>query len=207
MRILVSHEKYGRVAHAFRKLGHKVYSCDLLPIEPDKDNKSGYLFHLQDSYKEVIKWGKWDMWIAFPDCTYLTVSGLHWNIRDSERAKKTELALKDIRFIMRQNIKKIIIENPIGCISTRIRKPDQIIQPYMFGCDASKATCLWLKGVDPLEIPDKSKWCKPRIVKGLPRWDNQTDSGQNKLAPSDDRASLRGKTYKPIARAFAKNWG
>ena len=88
--------------------------------------------------------------IAHPPCTYLSVSGLHWNKRDAERAKKTEEALEFVQYLMDAPIEKIAIENPISCISTRIRKPDQIIQPYDFGDDASKKTCLWLKNLPPL---------------------------------------------------------
>lgn len=210
MRILVSHEKFGRVRRALRDAGHDAWSCDLQQIEPDKDDPYGKKYHLKMDVKKALE-GGWDMLIAFPDCTYLTVSGLHWNKKDPVRREKTKKALAHVRFLMRQKIKKIIIENPIGCISTQIRKPDQIFQPYMLGEDASKATCLWLKGVKKLKLLPKGKWFPPRIVvkngKKYKRWGNQTDSGQNKLAPSPDRAALRGKTYKRVARAMARSWG
>lgn len=96
------------------------------------------------------------------------------------------------------------MENPISIISTRIRKPDQIIQPYQFGHDASKSTCLWLNGLLPLR---PTKWVEPRIVDGKKRWANQTDSGQNRLGPSEQRAALRAVTYQGIADAMAEQWG
>lgn len=207
MRILVSHEKFGRVAKAFRDAGHEAYSCDLQPLQPDHNNKLGHKYHLQMDVKKALRGGAWDMLIAFPDCTYLTVSGLHWNKRDPVRAEKTEAALEHVRFLMRQKIKKKIIENPVGCISTRIRKPDQYFQPYMLGANASKKTCLWLEGVDNMQLLHESLWYPPRLVDGKPRWGNQTDSGQNRLGPSEDRAALRGKTYIPVARAMARSWG
>ncbi len=207
MKILVSHEKFGRVSKAFRDLGHEVYSCDLQILQPDQNNKSGHKFHLQMDVKKALRGGDWDMLIAFPDCTFLTVSGIHWNKKDPIRAEKTKLALEHVQFLMRQKIKKIIIENPVGCISTKIRKPEQIFQPYMLGANASKKTCLWLQGVEPMVLLPKSQWHPPRIVDGKERWGNQTDSGQNKLGPSEDRAALRGKTYLPVARAMARSWG
>lgn len=105
---------------------------------------------------------------------------------------------------MGADIEKIVIENPISCISSRIRKPDQIIQPWQFGEDASKATCLWLKGLPPL-VP--TSLVEPRMVEGKPRWGNQTDSGQNKLGPSEDRWKERSRTFQGIANAFADQWG
>jgi hypothetical protein len=105
---------------------------------------------------------------------------------------------------MRCNIPRTAVENPVGCISTRIRKPDQIIQPWQFGEDASKATCLWLSGLPKL-VP--TGHVAPRMVNGKPRWANQTDSGQNKLGPSDDRWKLRSATYPGIANAMATQWG
>ena len=137
------------------------------------------------------------MLIAFPPCTYLAVSGLHWNKKYPERQKKTEQALKFIQYIMNAPVKMIAIENPVGCISSRIRKPDQIFQPWMFGEDASKKTCLWLKGLPPLE-PTKL------IMKS--RYANQTESGQNNVGPSENRAMIRSVTYQGVANAMAKQW-
>jgi len=151
-------------------------------------------------HARLIEREKWDMMIAHPPCTYLSVSGLHWNKRVPGRAQKTEEALEFVQKLMDAPINHIAIENPISCISSRIRKPDQIIQPYEYGDDASKKTCLWLKNL-PLLKP--TKYCKPRIENGKERWSNQTKSGQNKLPPSPDRAKLRSKTYPGIAEALA----
>jgi len=152
---------------------------------------------------DIIDHG-WDLMIAHPPCTYLCSSGLHWNKRRPERAKQTEEALAFVVQLLEAPIARIALENPIGCISTRIRPPDQIVQPYQFGHDASKATCLWLKGLQPLTPTDQ---VAPKLVNGRRRWGNQTDSGQNKLPPSADRWKIRSETYKGIAQAMAKQWG
>lgn len=132
------------------------------------------------------------------------MSGLHWSSRRPGRARQTEDALTFVRLLLDAPVARIALENPVGCISTRIRRPTQKIQPYDFGEDASKATCLWLKGLPSL-VPTQR--VAPRIVNGKPRWSNQTDSGQNKLAPSADRARLRSLTYPGIAQAMADQWG
>jgi hypothetical protein len=139
--------------------------------------------------------------IAHPPCTYLCSSGLHWNKRRPFRKKETEKALDFVRVLLDAPIERIALENPNGCINTRIRKPDQVIQPWMFGHPESKATCLWLKGLKPL-VPTK-------ILERGPsgRWDNQTKSGQNDLTPSDARWAERSVTYKGIAEAMAHQWG
>lgn len=146
----------------------------------------------------------WDLMIAHPPCTYLCSSGLHWNKRRPERALLTEESLDFVRLLMNAPIPRIAIENPIGCIGTRIRKADQTIHPHQFGHDASKATCLWLKGL-PLLVP--TAHVAPRLVDGKKRWANQTDSGQNSLPPSDDRWKIRSATYAGIAEAMATQWG
>lgn len=148
----------------------------------------------------TVKHG-WDLAIFHPDCTYLSVSGLHWNKRRPERAALTEKALDFVRKLIACKIPRWAIENPIGCISTKIRKPDQIIQPWQFGEDASKATCLWLKGLPPLKHTNVLPGGKGA------RRANQTASGQNKLGPSPERAMLRAKTYQGIAEAMADQWG
>ena len=150
----------------------------------------------------------WDLMIAHPPCTYLCSSGLHWNKRKPERQQKTEEALEFVKLLMNAPIQKIAIENPIGCIGTRIRKADQIIQPYQFGEDASKSTCLWLKDLPKLK---PTKLIAPRIIVGrygftTKRWGNQTDSGQNRLGPSEDRWKIRSATYRGIADAMADQW-
>jgi len=193
MKILIACEHSGTVRDAFRAAGHDAMSCDLLPTEQPGP-------HHQGQVEDVLYQG-WDMMIAHPPCTYLAVSGLHWNKRIPGRAEKTEAALAFVRLLMDAPIDKIVIENPVSCISSRIRKPDQIIQPYMFGHPESKKTCLWLKGL-PLLRPTK--------VLELPArgyWNNQTPSGQNKIGPSPDRWKIRSKTYQGIADAMALQWG
>ncbi|GFE77718.1 hypothetical protein [Novosphingobium sp. TCA1] len=145
------------------------------------------------------------MMIAHPPCTYLCSSGLHWNGRVEGRAALTEEALDFVRALMDAPIPRIAIENPVGCISTRIRKADQYVQPYDFGDDASKRTGLWLKGLPKLTPPQGAR-VSGRIVNGKERWSNQTDSGQNRLPPSADRWAARSVTYPEIARAMADQW-
>lgn len=143
----------------------------------------------------------WDLMIAHPPCTYLSVSGLHWNRRRPERQRCTDDAVEFVKRLANAPIERIVIENPIGALSTRWRKPDQIVQPWQFGHDASKATCLWLKNLPPLTQTD--------VLAGdrKTRRANQTPSGQNKLGPSPDRWKLRSLTYPGIAAAMASQWG
>ena len=192
MKVLIACEYSGTVRDAFRARGHDAVSCDLLPTD-----KPGP--HYQGDVSDIINDG-WDLMIAHPPCTYLCSSGLHWNKKRPERAAKTEEALRFVEFLMNAPIKRIAIENPIGCISTRICKPDQTIQPWQFGHPESKATCLWLKALPALT---------PTNILPLPesgRWQNQTASGQNKLAPSADRWKIRSTTYQGIADAMAAQW-
>jgi hypothetical protein len=196
MRVLVACEYSGTVRDAFIRAGHYAASCDLLPSESPLGD------HYQCDVLDIIDHG-WDLMIAHPPCTYLCSSGLHWNKRRPERARQTEEALAFVVQLLEAPIARIALENPIGCISTRIRPPDQIVQPYQFGHDASKATCLWLKGLQPLTPTDQ---VAPRLVNGRKRWGNQTDSGQNKLPPSADRWKIRSETYQGIADAMAKQW-
>jgi hypothetical protein len=144
----------------------------------------------------------WDLAIFHPPCTYLSVSGIHWNNR-GRGWEETEKALEFVQLLLNADIQRIALENPVSIISSRIRKPDQIIHPYQFGHDASKATCLWLKNLPKL-VPTNN--FPPRIINGRPRWGNQTDSGQNKLAPSKDRWKIRSTTYQGIADAMAVQW-
>lgn len=195
VRILIACESSGAVRDAFRARGHFAMSCDLLPSEQPGP-------HHQGDVRELLG-QEWDLLIAHPPCTYLSVSGMHWTTRGLRDPKLTEDALDFVRLFMNAPIERIAIENPVSVISSRIRKPDQIIQPYQFGHDASKKTCLWLKGL-PLLKP--TQMVEPRIVNGKQRWGNQTDSGQNKLPPSKDRWKLRSKTYEGIADAMAAQW-
>jgi len=196
MKVLVACEFSGTVRDAFIARGHDAMSCDLLPTE-----KPGP--HHQGSVLDILDQG-WDLMIAHPPCTYLTASGLHWNKRRPGRAAQTEEAVAFVMALANAPIPRIAIENPIGCLSTRWRKPDQIIQPHQFGHDASKATCLWLVGLPTLQ---PTLMVPPRMVNGRPRWGNQTDSGQNRLPPSKDRWALRSITYQGIANAMADQWG
>ena len=195
MKVLIACESSGTVRDAFIKAGHDAMSCDILPTE-----KPGP--HYQGDVRDVRGDG-WDLLIGHPPCTYLSVSGMHWTTRGLRDPQLTEDALAFARLLMDAPIARIAIENPVSIISSRIRKPDQIIQPYHFGHDASKKTCLWLKGLPPLR---PTAFVEPRIVDGKPRWANQTDSGQNKLPPSADRWRMRSKTYQGIADAMAAQW-
>lgn len=192
MKVLVACEFSGVVREAFNKLGHDAWSCDLLPTDIPGN-------HIQGNVLDIVD-HNWDLMIAHPPCTYLAVSGLHWNKRIPGRQEKTEEALEFVEALLNAPIPKIALENPIGCISSRIRKPNQIIQPWQFGHDASKATCLWLKNLPELE-PTK-------ILAGgkKARRANQTLSGQNKLGPSPDRWKLRSITYPGIAKAMSEQW-
>lgn len=196
MRVLVACEYSGIVRDAFRRAGHYAASCDILPSESPLGD------HYRCDVLDILD-HDWDLMIAHPPCTFLCASGLHWNKRRPERAQQTEDALDFVRRLLDAPIARIALENPIGCISTRIRKPDQTIHPHQFGHDASKATCLWLKGLPPLTPTDQ---IAPRLVDGRKRWGNQTDSGQNKLPPSADRWKIRSETYKGIADAMANQW-
>ena len=196
MRVLVACESSGAVRDAFIRAGHDAMSCDLLPTDAPGP-------HYQGSVLDIIADG-WDLMVAHPPCTYLSVSGMHWTTRGLRDPKLTEDALVFARALMDAPIEKIAIENPVSIISSRIRKPDQIIQPYQFGHDASKKTCLWLKNL-PLLKP--TNHIPGRSVNGKLRWANQTDSGQNCLPPSKDRWKLRSQTYWGIAQAMAEQWG
>jgi hypothetical protein len=196
MRVLIACEFSGTVRDAFIARGHDAVSCDLLPTENPGP-------HHQGSVLDILGDG-WDLMIAHPPCTYLTASGLHWNKRRPGRTEQTEAAVAFVLALANAPIPRVAIENPIGGLSTRWRKPDQIIQPHQFGHDASKATCLWLAGLPTLK-PTQN--VPPRMVNGRPRWSNQTDSGQNRLPPSKDRWALRSMTYQGIADAMADQWG
>lgn len=203
MKILVACEYSGIVRDAFTAKGHDVTSCDLLPTErPGK--------HYEGNVYDILYQDDWEMMIAHPDCTYLCSSGLHWNNKIEGRAQKTEDALEFITDLWTCGIPKICLENPVGCINTRLKfmpRP-QYIQPYNFGEDASKKTGLWLKGLRPLRA---TKQIEGRKVKKngriYRRWSNQTDSGQNNLGPSKTRGKDRSLTYQGIADAMAKQWG
>ena len=198
MKVLVACEFSGIVRDAFIARGHDAASCDLLPSEAPGP-------HIQGDVLSVLDNG-WDMMIAHPPCTYLCSSGLHWNHRRTEREPLTLHALAFVEALWEAKISRVALENPRGCISTRssLGRAAQTIQPHEYGHDASKATCLWLRGLPPL-IPTQQ--VVPRIINGKPRWGNQTDSGQNKLPPSAHRSADRSLTYRGIADAMAAQWG
>jgi site-specific DNA-cytosine methylase len=198
MRVLVACEYSGKVRDAFLKAGHYAMSCDLLPSD-----SINFGDHYQGDVTDILDQG-WDLMVAHPPCTYLSVSGMHWTTRGLRDPQLTEDALDFVQTLLDAPIKRIALENPVSIISSRIRKPDQVVQPWMFGHDASKKTCLWLKNLPPL-MP--TKMVEPRVVNGKPRWGNQTDSGQNKLGPSEDRWKVRSETYSGIAQAMAEQWG
>lgn len=191
MKVLIACEESGAVRREFRALGHDAWSCDLLPAA------DGDKHHVQGDVTPLLL-GHWDLVIAFPPCTHLCVSGARW------WKSKPEQELRDAEafFMLFTTLPcRWAIENPVGRMSSLYRKPDQIIQPWWFGDDASKKTCLWLNGLPPLvatnRLPGDDKT----------RRANQTASGQNKLGPSPDRARLRSQTYPGIAKAMAQQWG
>jgi len=194
MRVLVACEYSGTVRDAFIRAGHYAASCDLLPSESPLGD------HYQCSVLDILDHG-WDLMIAHPPCTHLAVSGAaHFARKAVEQAE----ALDFVRALLDAPIPRIALENPVSIISSRIRKPDQVVQPYQFGHNASKKTCLWLKGL-PLLKP--TQMVEPRLVDGKPRWENQTNSGQNRLGPSPDRWKKRSTTFQGIADAMATQWG
>lgn len=181
MRVLVACEFSGIVRNAFAALGHDAWSCDLLPTEqPGK--------HIQTDVRYVLD-EKWDLMIAHPPCTYLASSGSRWW---KNKANEQRNALDFVDTLLKCHIPKIAIENPIGRISSAIRKPDQIIQPWQFGHGETKATCLWLKNL-PFLAPTF-------VVYGR-------DARIHKMPPSADRWKNRSRTYQGIANAMAKQWG
>lgn len=184
MRVLVACEFSGAVRDAFNARGHFATSCDLLPSETDGD-------HYQGDIREILYGFKWDLMIAHPPCTHLSVSGArHFAAKQASGVQKE--ALEFVRMLMDAPIDRIAIENPISIISSRIRKPDQIIQPWQFGHGETKATCLWLKNLDPL-VPSN-------VVEGR-------EARVHRMPPGPDRWKERSRTFKGIAEAMADQWG
>ena len=181
MKVLVACEYSGTVRDAFLSLGIEAMSCDLLPT--DKEGP-----HYQGNVLDILDQG-WSHMIAHPPCTHLAVSGARW-FKDKQQEQKD--ALEFVQQLMDAPIPHIAIENPISVISTKIRKPDQIIQPWMFGHGETKATCLWLKNLPKLEPTDIVDGREQRI---------------HNLPPSKDRWKIRSTTYKGIAKAMAGQWG
>jgi site-specific DNA-cytosine methylase len=182
MKVLVACEFSGRVRDAFILQGHDAISCDFLPTERPEGP------HYRGDVRKIINDG-WDMMIAFPPCTHLAVSGARWF---KEKRTEQEEALNFVRLLLDAPISKIALENPVGIISTRIRKPDQIIQPWMFGHPETKATCLWLKNLPKLKPTNIVEGREGRI------W---------KMGPSPTRWMNRSRTYQGIADAMGVQWG
>lgn len=199
MKVLVAYEESQRVTIEFRKLGHETYSCDTQPCTGNYPE-----WHLQQDVIPLLK-EQWDMIIAFPPCTHLCVSGS----RHFEKKIVDGRQQQGINFFMEianANCQKIAIENPVGIMSTVWRKPSQIIQPYYFGDEAQKTTCLWLKGLPKLKMTkrvSKGEMCiyKSGKKKGkvYPKW-------YNFLAPKE-RSKVRSKTFPGVAKAMAEQWG
>ena len=182
MRVLVACEFSGVVGDAFRRLGHDAWSCDLLPSE------SLMGMHYRCDVREVLNAG-WDLMIAHPPCTHLAVSGARW-FKDKKREQAE--ALEFVRTLMAAPIEHIALENPVSIISSRIRKPDQVIQPWQFGHGETKATCLWLKNLPKL-LPTS-------IVAGR-------EARVHQMPPSPTRWKERSRTFTGIAEAMAAQWG
>ena len=185
MKILIACEYSGRVRQAFALRGHDVLSAD---FEPSEDNSP---YHYQGDCFDLIHDQHFDLMIAHPPCTYLSVSGMHWTTRGLRDPKLTEDALDFVKRLIAAPIERIAIENPISIISSRIRKPDQIIQPWQFGHGETKKTCLWLKNLPKLTPTD--------IVEGREQkvW---------RMPPGEDRWKKRSETYLGIAEAMAAQW-
>ena len=181
MKVLVACEFSGVVRDAFTKCGHEAYSCDLIPSESPGRHIVGDCLELLDS--------SWDLLVAHPPCTHLAVSGARWF---KEKQKEQAEALTFVQQLMDAPIPRICIENPVSIISTKIRKPDQIIQPWQYGHGETKATCLWLKGL-PLLRPTK-------VVEGRV-------SRVHFASPGPNRWKERSRTLVGIASAMAEQWG
>lgn len=221
MNVLVACEESQRVTIEFRKIGHQAYSCDLLDCSGNHPEwhikkdvtvllNGNCIFHTVDGIEHEIS-GKWDMIIAFPPCTYLTVTGNRWfdyekyGNKAIQRMLDRNDAIKFFMAIANADCDKIAIENPVGIMSTKWRKPDQIIQPFEFGDAYEKRTCLWLKGLQnlvPTEIvtvPDRVQF---KSGKSMAKWYVEAAK-----LPKEQRALVRSKTFPGIAKAMATQWG
>ena len=211
MRILVACEESQAVTKELRRLGHEAYSCDLQECSGGHPE-----WHLRQNVIPLLS-EKWDMIIAFPPCTYLTVTGNRWfNVdkygeRAIQRHKDREDAIKFFMAFANANCRKIAIENPIGVMSRHFRKPDQIIHPYYFAesendenCER-KSTCLWLKGIKPLEYEIKHQ---PRVVQYKNGKGTDSPWHINTMGlPPEERSKMRSKTFPGVAKAMAEQWG
>jgi hypothetical protein len=196
LRIICGCEESQILTQAFRDLGHEAYSCDLIPTSGKHSE-----WHFQEDIFEVLKRENFDLGVFFPPCTYLTISANKWYkdqparksgaLVGAERRQARELAVKFFMDLYNSDIPHIAIENPVGIMSTRFRKPDQVIQPWMFGHGETKATCLWLKNLPKLTPTN--------IVEGR-------EQRMHKLPKTPDRAKLRSKTFAGVAKAIAEQY-
>ena len=198
MRWLLGCQRSGLLRDLLRARGHDAWTCDTEEAyEPS-------IYHIRLDVREVLA-NRWDRAIFMPECRFLSSSGQHRTGKPNQRTQAdVDAAAEFFMCLVNAPIAKIAVENSIGIMSTRYRKPDQIIHPHWFGEDAEKHTCFWLKGFPNLT---PTLHVAPRIVNGRPRWANQTDSGQNRLPPSPTRSADRARTYPGIARAIAEQWG
>ena len=204
MRVLVACEYSGAVRDAFIREGHNAMSCDILPTDSEGPHYLGDVL-------DIINDG-WDLMVAHPPCTYLAVSGNRWlynkdKSRNEERWENRKLALDFVRTLLDSPIEKIALENPVSVISSEIRKPDQIIQPWQFGDEAQKTTCLWLKNLPslkPTKVVGKGEFVTFKSGKKHPAWYAEAFS---KAKTQAERQKLRSKTFQGIADAMAKQWG
>jgi site-specific DNA-cytosine methylase len=218
-RILIACEESQATTKAFRKLGHEAFSCDLLPCSGGHPE-----WHFQEDIFEVIKREpKFDLMVAHPPCTYLTGSGVQWlshpedkelpfeqrrpNPKYPNRRQDMLDSVDFVKALYNTDIEYVVIENPVGLLSSRWRKPDQIIQPYMFGDEATKTTCLWLKNLPhllPTNIVGKGERTVFSSGKSHPKW--YADALKN-AKTKEERQTLRSKTFPGMAEAFATQWG
>ena len=191
MRVLIACEYSGTVREAFKARGHYAMSCDLLPTEQPGNHYQGDVF-------DIINDG-WDLMIAHPPCTDIAVSGAAW-FKEKIADGRQQAALDFVRLLMAADIPQIAIENPVSVISSKIRKPDQIIQPWMFGHMEQKSTCLWLKGLPKLVETNNVK----EEMMLLPKKDRERI---HYTPPGPNRWKIRSTTFKGIALAMASQWG
>ena len=192
MRVLIACEYSGTVRDAFIARGHEALSCDLLPTDAPGP-------HYQGDVRDILDDG-WDLMIAHPPCTHLAVSGARWF---KDKGPQQAEALDFVRLLLDAPIPRIALENPVSIISSRIRKPDQCIQPWQFGHEASKRTCLWLKGLpklQPTNIVSAGEFITYTSGKRMPKW-------YAELRNHPDRWKLRSTTFPGIAAAMADQWG
>lgn len=198
LRMLAACEYSQVVMSAFLRKGWDAYSCDILPCE------GAYpLRHLQTDIRNVLHYN-WDLVIAFPPCTNLAISGARYFARKKQDGS-LQKAVDFFLMFTKLTVPYVCIENPVGIMSYKYRRPDTYIQPYDFGHDVSKKTCLWLKNL-PVLIPVKHVAPSYYTVTGLPRWGNQTPSGQNKAGETKQRGHKRSRFFEGVAKAMADQW-